>query len=104
MRVHDGPPGVNTPLTPFVLLVLVLAGIIWGILAIPDQTPEEEDHALMKKAAINLERCTAEIMEWRDMAREYKEVLDDKAHPTRLGEIEEKQQEDNSVSTRKERE
>ncbi|HEC61059.1 MAG TPA: hypothetical protein ENI27_02265 [bacterium] len=64
---------------PIFLLFALCISIIATIMQIPDQTPEEEDHALMEKAAINLERCTAEIMEWRDMAREYKEVLNGKS-------------------------
>ncbi len=73
MRVHDGPPEFYLPIwIPAILLVLLLLGIVFTIMQIPDQTPEEEDHALMEKAAINLERCTGEIMEWREIAKEYR--------------------------------
>ncbi len=75
---------------PAFLLCLLLLGIGFTIMQIPDQTPEEEDHALMEKAATKLEQCIADMIHWGDMTREYceffidKEVLKDEQQMQRM--------------------
>jgi len=64
---------------PIVLMIAFLFAIGWTIGAIPDQTHEEEDHAIMEKAALSIELCVAEVVEAMEIAKTCKETLDEYA-------------------------